>query len=291
MNIPFYYKSAVIFSMPETVEQALNVKSIAERISACGINLMVCQLTYEKLNVHQIDLSYFCSVHDCSETDFIISIGGDGTVLKASHYVELHNKPILAINAGRLGFLADICQDEIETVCQLIKQGNFFCEERSVLEVSILNKTYFALNEVAVHKQSLASLLTINTRINGEFLCSYWSDGLIVATPTGSTAYSLSLGGPIISPNTKAIVLNPIAPHTLSMRPLIIPDDSEITLSVSGRIKEYEVSFDSDQIILDKETDIIIKKSDTTVKFIKFEKSSYYSNLREKLKWGIDIRN
>lgn len=289
------YRTAILFSMPETNEQAQLVRFVSEKVLNHGFILKICSLTKEKLKNQGIDLPLRCSKDDLIEADFVISIGGDGTVLKASHHVELLNKPILAINAGRLGFLADINQCDIDDRLIDVKEGTFSIEERSVLQVNFqngtINELHLALNEISIHKQGRASLLTINTSINGEYLCSFWSDGIIIATPTGSTAYSLSIGGPIISPNTNALIINPIAPHTLSIRPIIIPDDSVIILSVSGRSKEYDISYDSDQIMMNTETDITIRKADYPVKFLKFDKSSYFSNLREKLNWGTDIRN
>ncbi len=295
MDPQIQYRTAIIFSMPETYEQAQLVRFVSEKVINNGFNLKICTLTIDKLRCHGIDLSSLYINAELYEVDFVISIGGDGTVLKASHHIDLLNKPILAVNAGRLGFLADINQCDIDAILLDVKQGSFCIEDRSVLQVNfqngLKNEQHLALNEISLHKQGRASLLTINTTINGEYLCSFWSDGIIIATPTGSTAYSLSLGGPIISPNTNALIINPIAPHTLSMRPIIIPDDSVIVLSVSGRSKEYDVSYDSDQIMMNTETDITIRKADYPVKFLKFDKSSYFSNLREKLNWGTDIRN
>ncbi len=289
------FNTVGIFSMPDTEEQAILIQRISERISASGIKVRICPFTEQKLNKLNYSIGHESIGATLDEIDFVISIGGDGTVLKASRFVGMQNKPILAINAGRLGFLADINIDEIDEIISDVKKETFTIEERSVLEVCFKcngnEEKHFALNEIAIHKQGLASLLTINTTINGEYLCSFWSDGIIVATPTGSTAYSLSLGGPIISPNTKALIINPIAPHTLSVRPIIIPDNSTINLSVTGRSTEYNISFDSDQILMNEETEITIKKANYPIKFLKFDRSSYFSTLREKLMWGTDIRN
>lgn len=295
MGTSNHFTTAGIFSMPETAEQAVLLEEILSKISASGVKVKICPLTEQKLNAINIPIKYDCIGTSIDNIDFIISIGGDGTVLKASRFVGMQNKPILAINAGRLGFLAGINIDEIEDIINDMKNGNFTIEERSVLEVKFKcngkEEKHFALNEIGIHKQGQASLLTIKTIINGEYLCSFWSDGIIIATPTGSTAYSLSLGGPIISPNTKALILNPIAPHTLSVRPIIITDDSIISMSVTGRSTEYDISFDSEQILMHAETEIIIKKADYCVKFLKLDRTSYFTTLREKLMWGTDIRN
>lgn len=289
------FKTVGIFSMPETVQQAILIQDISDKISAHGFEVILCPYTEHKLNILNFAINHQADQSNLDTIDLIISIGGDGTVLKASHYVGLLKKPILAINAGRLGFLADINLNEIDSILNEIKSNKFSIEERSVLEVSFIRdhkvEHHFALNEIAIHKQGDVSLLTINTTINGEYLCSFWSDGIIIATPTGSTAYSLSLGGPIISPNTNAMIINAIAPHTLSVRPIIIPDDSIVTISVTGRSTEYNITFDSDQILMHTETEITIKKADFTAKFLKFERSSYFATLREKLMWGTDIRN
>jgi NAD+ kinase len=229
--------------------------------------------------------------------DLFFSIGGDGTILKAITYVKELGIPIVGINAGRLGFLATIQKEKIAESINQILADKFVISERTVLslettpsnnEISQLN---FALNEIAVNRKNTTSMIKVETMVNNKYLTSYWSDGLIVATPTGSTGYSLSCGGPIIDPSTDSIVLTPIAPHNLNARPLVIPDSSTITLKVSGREKTYLVSMDSRIATLENETTLIIKKAAFTIKLVQLEGDSFIKTLRKKLLWGEDKRN
>ena len=229
--------------------------------------------------------------------DLFFSIGGDGTILKAITYVKDLGIPIVGINAGRLGFLATIQKEKITESLNQILADKFVISERSVLtietspandEISLLN---FALNEIAVNRKNTTSMIKVETMVNNKYLTSYWSDGLIVATPTGSTGYSLSCGGPIIDPSTDSIVLTPIAPHNLNARPLVIPDSSTVTLKVSGREKTFLVSMDSRIATLKNETTLIIKKAPFTIKLVQLEGDSFIKTLRKKLLWGEDKRN
>ncbi|AUS04832.1 NAD kinase [Pseudotamlana carrageenivorans] len=229
--------------------------------------------------------------------DFLVSIGGDGTILRAITFVKDIDIPIIGINTGRLGFLATIQVDVIESAMQNIIDGNYKISERSLLAVetspendaiSVMN---FALNEVAVSRKNTTSMITVETHLDGEYLTSYWSDGLILSTPTGSTGYSLSCGGPVITPSTNSFVLTPIAPHNLSARPLIIPDSTEVHLRVSGREENHLVSLDSRIATLDNGTLIKIKKADFKIKMIDLLDESFLITLRKKLLWGEDKRN
>ena len=229
--------------------------------------------------------------------DFFFSIGGDGTILKSVTFVRDLDIPIVGINSGRLGFLATIQKEKITESIQNILQGNFSISERSLLSIettpesSQIQPLNFALNEVAVNRKNTTSMIKVETLVNGEFLNSYWSDGLIVATPTGSTGYSLSCGGPVIDPSTNSLVITPIAPHNLNARPLVIPDNCVITLQVSGREENYLVSLDSRIATLDNETIITIKKSPFTIKLVQLLDDSFVKTLRKKLLWGEDKRN
>ncbi|MEC3905768.1 NAD kinase [Tamlana sp. 2201CG12-4] len=229
--------------------------------------------------------------------EFLISIGGDGTILRAITFVKDIDIPIIGINTGRLGFLATIQVDVIEHALQNIIDGNYKISERSLLSVETtpenadITGLNFALNEVAVSRKNTTSMITVETHLDGEYLTSYWSDGLIVSTPTGSTGYSLSCGGPVITPGTNSFVLTPIAPHNLSARPLIIPDSTEIQLRVSGREENHLVSLDSRIATLDNGTLIKIKKADFKIKMIDLLDESFLTTLRKKLLWGEDKRN
>lgn len=229
--------------------------------------------------------------------DFLISIGGDGTILRAITFVKDIDIPIIGINTGRLGFLATIQVDVIEQALQNIIDGKYKISERSLLTVETspenkdISSLSFALNEVAVSRKNTTSMITVETHLDGEYLTSYWSDGLIVSTPTGSTGYSLSCGGPVITPGTNSFALTPIAPHNLSARPLIIPDSTEIHLKVRGREESHLVSLDSRIATLENETLIKIKKADFKIKMIDLLDESFLTTLRKKLLWGEDNRN
>ncbi len=229
--------------------------------------------------------------------DHLISIGGDGTILRAVTLVKSLDIPIVGINTGRLGFLATIQVEDIEKAMQHIIDGRYKISERSLLsiETSPENKDItalnFALNEIAVSRKNTTSMITVETHLDGEYLTSYWSDGLIISTPTGSTGYSLSCGGPVITPGTTSFVLTPIAPHNLSARPLVIPDSTEIQLRVSGREEQHLVSLDSRIATLDNDTLIKIKKADFKIKMIDLLDESFLKTLRKKMLWGEDKRN
>ncbi len=229
--------------------------------------------------------------------DFLVSIGGDGTILRAITFVKDIDLPIIGINTGRLGFLATIQVDAIEGAIQNIIDGNYKISERSLLSIETtpenkdITSLNFALNEIAVSRKNTTSMITVETYLDGEYLTSYWSDGLIVSTPTGSTGYSLSCGGPVITPGTNSFALTPIAPHNLSARPLIIPDSTEIQLRVNGREENHLVSLDSRIATLDNGTVIKIKKADFKIKMIDLLDESFLTTLRKKLLWGEDKRN
>lgn len=225
---------------------------------------------------------------------FIISIGGDGTFLRASHLVAKSGIPLVGINYGRMGFLADIPEEELHEFVSKFINKQYKIEERSYIEISnpdSFGDKNYALNEISVYRKESSHLMTINTWIDDEFLGSFWADGIVVATPTGSTAYSLSLGGPIITPDSRNIIINAIAPHSLTVRPLVIPDTSVIKLQIEGRDNTYNISLDSKTCTCKPTDEIIIRKSKHTLKTIKIEGKSYFSTLRNKLMWGVDIRN
>ncbi|PHS67690.1 MAG: NAD kinase [Flavobacterium sp.] len=229
--------------------------------------------------------------------DFFLSIGGDGTLLKSVTYVRDLGIPIIGINTGRLGFLATIQKEEITKSLSQILNGNYFISERSLLSISTSPKIdeiiplNFALNEIAVNRKNTTSMIKIETEVNGKHLTSYWSDGLIVSTPTGSTGYSLSCGGPVIEPNTNSFVITPIAPHNLNARPLVIPDNYTVTLKVSGRGKSHLVSLDSRIATIKNNTTITIKKASFCIKLVQLSEDSFIKTLRKKLLWGEDKRN
>ena len=231
---------------------------------------------------------------DRFEADMVISLGGDGTFLKAASHVGRKGIPILGINTGRLGFLADISPEEMEETFDEIHRQHYRTEERSVLQLKCdhpnLMKEPCALNEIAVLKRDSSSMISIRATVSGSLLTTYQADGLIIATPTGSTAYSLSVGGPIIAPDSKAIALTPVAPHSLNMRPIVICDDREITLDVESRSHNFLVAIDGRSESCRENTRLTISKADYTVKVVKRYDHHFFDTLRNKMMWGADIR-
>ncbi len=229
--------------------------------------------------------------------DLLISIGGDGTILRAITFVRDFSIPIVGINTGRLGFLATIQTDEIETAIEHILAGNYKTSERTLLKVEThptctsLKGTNFALNEITVSRKNTTSMITVETHLNDDYLTSYWADGLITSTPTGSTGYSLSCGGPVITPDTNSLVLTPIAPHNLNARPLVIPDDTTVRLKVNGREDQHLLSLDSRIITLSNATVITIKKANFTITMVELLNENFIDTLRQKMLWGEDKRN
>lgn len=229
--------------------------------------------------------------------DLLISVGGDGTILRAITFVRDLGIPIVGINTGRLGFLATIQMDEIESAMVAILKGDYKISERSLLSVSTeptnndIVETHFALNEIALSRKNTTSMITVETHLNDEYLTSYWADGLILSTPTGSTGYSLSCGGPVIAPDANNFALTPIAPHNLSARPLIIPDNTIVTLRVDGREDQFLMSLDSRIVTLPNTTTVTVRKAKFVIKMVELLDQTFLSTLRKKLLWGEDRRN
>lgn len=231
---------------------------------------------------------------DIFDLDVAISLGGDGTFLRTAARVNRQNIPILGINTGRLGFLADVGSTDVEDTLEELFKHYYKVEERILLRLETESRAYkgynYALNEVAVLKRDTSSMITIHTSLNGEYLTSYQADGLVIATPTGSTAYSMSVNGPIILPQDNSIVLSPVAPHSLNVRPLVIPNDFEITLGVESRNRTFLISLDGRSEIFPAGIQLKISKADYTTKVIKRYNHTFYETLREKLMWGADVR-
>lgn len=239
----------------------------------------------------------FSSYNDLDKSiDMMITIGGDGTLLRSITYIRDLGIPIIGINTGRLGFLATLNQELLNIELKKILKGEFDVKERSLLEVSVDNNDNFsdfnfALNEVSVGRKNTTSMIEIKTMLDGEYLNTYWADGLIVSTPTGSTGYSLSCGGPIMTPSSQTFSITPIAPHNLNARPLVISDEIKIELSVEGREKSHLLSLDSQIISLENNVKIKIKKANYKIKLASINNNSFYKTLRNKLLWGEDRRN
>lgn len=232
-----------------------------------------------------------------SSFDILISIGGDGTILRAATLVRDSGVAILGINAGRLGFLATVQKDNIAAFLQFIIDKKYSISKRTLLSLSCVPENEaikdlnFAVNEISVSRKETTSMITIETYLNNEYLNSYWADGLIIATPTGSTGYSMSCGGPILTPNVQSLVITPIAPHNLNARPLVVKDETEIRLKVSGRDDQFLVSLDSRLFSLDNDTVLFIKKSPFEINMVEIPDATFLETLRNKLFWGEDRRN
>ena len=252
----------------------------------------------QEKNIVKNDYPSFSSYAELdSNFEALISIGGDGTILKAATFIRDKNIPIIGINAGRLGFLATVQYENIEPLLQKVIQKEYIISKRSLLSVRT-NPEYdnfkeldFALNEVTVARKDTTSMITIDTSLNNEYLTSYWADGLIVSTPTGSTGYSLSCGGPVLTPEVASFVVTPMAPHNLNARPLVITDDTEITLKVSGREEQFLISLDSRIAAVSIDTTVYIKKASFTLSIIEFKEETFLTTIRKKLLWGADKRN
>jgi len=273
------------------------LKTLAQK----DIEVVIEENFYNLIKLNNFPEKEYQTFNDYSDLDnsfkVMLTVGGDGTFLRAVTFVRDLNIPILGINIGRLGFLATIQKENISEAINLLLTRQYKIEERSLLSVSIgqnnseLSDINFALNEISVSRRNSTSMITVQTYLDDEYLTSYWADGLIVSTPTGSTGYSLSCGGPVITPNTKSFVLTPIAPHNLNARPLVIPDDTNIKLKIIAREKQALLSLDSRTIAIDNETEIFIKKSPFTLKTIQLSQQTFLKTLREKLLWGEDKRN
>ena len=232
---------------------------------------------------------------DISKIELFLSIGGDGTLLETVSHIGRHQIPILGINTGRLGFLATISREETEKSLELVLQGRYVLDKRTVLRLESGNDVFgrlnFALNDFTIVKKDTSSMITIHTYIDGEFLNSYWADGIIVATPTGSTGYSLSCGGPLIFPRSGNFVITPVSPHNLTVRPIIMADGAEVSFQIEGRSKKFLVSLDSRIATVDSTVQLRVKKADFTVNLVQLEGQHYFKTLRQKLNWGLDVRN
>jgi NAD+ kinase len=293
MKIAIYGQSADIISKNIFLE-LLSISN-SENI------ILLIEKKYNSILLKKSKISHnhklFSSYEDLDNTvDLMITIGGDGTLLRSITFVRDLGIPIIGINTGRLGFLATLNQELLNIELKKILKGEFNVEERSLIEVNIDNNNdfsdfNFALNEVSVGRKNTTSMIEIKTTLNGEYLNTYWADGLIVSTPTGSTGYSLSCGGPIMTPSSQTFSITPIAPHNLNARPLVISDEIKIELSVEGREESHLLSLDSRINSLKNNVKIKIKKANYKIKLASFQNNSFYKTLRSKLLWGEDRRN
>lgn len=285
-----------IFGSEHQVERLNVIKRLFEKLHALEAEIFVEARFYTFLSdafgfePGIVDLL----TEDEFSLDLALSVGGDGTFLRTAARINKQDIPILGINTGRLGFLADVGSNEIEDTLDEIFKNYYKVEERTLLRLHTDDRAFrgynYALNEIAILKRDSSSMISMHTFLNGEYLTTYQADGLVIATPTGSTAYSMSVNGPIIVPQSNSVVLSPVAPHSLNVRPLVIPDSDIITLRVESRNKYFLISLDGRSEIFPSGIELRVSKADYTTKVIKRYNHTFYQTLREKLMWGADVR-
>jgi NAD+ kinase len=292
MNVAIYSQKVNRHNLPY-------FKEIIDIFNDFGWNPVFEKELKEQL-VAKMDLSAtadeFSSHQDFhSGIDLTMSIGGDGTFIKSVGFIRDSGVPILGINTGRLGFLANISKDQIQQTMEQVKAKNYDFQKRSLLRIqteeNIFGEDNFALNELTLQKKDTASMITVHASLDNKYLNSYWADGLIVSTPTGSTAYNLSCGGPIITPGCQVHILTPIAPHNLNVRPVVVPDHMPITLKIEGRDRKCLISLDGVSKNIRQDEEIIVTKAEFMINVVKFESNNFLDTIGNKMMWGIDARN
>ena len=286
-----------LFGNEYQAKKSASIQKILSCLSAKKADIYIDRTFYEFLTEGQHLSIDGALVFDGSafDADYVISMGGDGTFLKAASRVSDKQIPIIGVNMGRLGFLADVLPSEIESMLEDIFMGHFTLENHAVIQIETdgepLQGSPYALNDIAILKRDNASMISIRTHINDEYLVTYQADGLIVSTPTGSTAYSLSNGGPVIAPQSGNLCLTPVAPHSLNIRPIVISDDAVVTLTVESRSHNFLVAVDGRSEKLKEGTRVTIRRAPYDIRVVKKRGKRYFSTLREKMMWGSDMRN
>lgn len=273
------------------------VSKLFKKLEELNIETIVYKPYFQYLTINSVinkPLSTFTSHTEIKNVDYLLSIGGDGTLLETIYLVRNSGVPILGINTGRLGFLANVYKEDIEPALESLKKKKFRIDKRAMLKLetpgNLFGDVNYALNEITIMKKD-SNMVTIHAYVNGEFLNSYWADGLIISTPTGSTAYSLSCGGPIVLPESENFLITPIAAHNLNVRPLVLSDKNEITLKIEGRSPNYLLSLDSRSEVIDSSVELTIKKEKFHINLIRLENQNFFTTIRAKLMWGLDKRN
>ncbi len=276
-----------------------HIQLLFQKLNECKAELLIYEPFYhflkQKLQINSSAKTFNSHTDINGKVDYMLSVGGDGTFLETLAFVRNSGIPILGINTGRLGFLANVAKTEINSAIDTLSQKKYSIEKRTLLSlaapINLFGEVNYGLNELTLLKKDSSSMITIHTYINGDYLNSYFADGLIIATPTGSTAYSLSCGGPLVMPGSQNFVITPIAPHNLNVRPLVISDSSVITLKVEGRSSHYLVSLDSRSEVIDASIELKIQKADFYANLIQLENQNFFNTMRNKLLWGLDKRN
>ena len=275
------------------------VQLFFEELEKEGIQPVIFNEYYDKLIRHltlPANSTTFSHHSELSgDIDFLISLGGDGTLLDTVTLVRDKNLPVVGINFGRLGFLASIGRDEVSEAVKALARRSYVIEKRALIHldsnIPLFNDVPYALNEFAIHKRDIAPMIKIHTYINGELLNTYWADGLILATPTGSSGYSLSCGGPVVFPESGSLVLTPIAPHNLNVRPIVIPDNTIVSFEVESRADEIICALDSRREWVDKNVLLAVRKENFSINLVRLNENNFLQTLRNKLSWGLDKRN
>lgn len=288
-----------IYSRVFEQNQKEDVQRLFQELQANRIEPVLYKDFYEQVQpvIHwEQPPALFHSSADLDESfDCLISLGGDGTLLDTVTLVRDKSIPLLGINFGRLGFLASIGKEELESAVASLVKHTFVTDERTLLHLDsnepLFGETPYALNELAIHKLDTSSMIKIHTYLNGAFLNTYWADGLIVATPTGSTGYSLSCNGPVVFPDSGSFVITPVAPHNLNVRPIVVPDNNVISFEVEGRTDSFLCTLDSRKEIVNKQVQLAVKKEEFTVNLVRLNENNFLQTLRNKLSWGLDRRN
>ena len=286
-----------VFGSEYNEDKSLVIKSLFSKLEESGADVFVQSSFYDFMNEAYSYSPEISGIIDnyTFDLDVALSIGGDGTFIRTALQIEKQKIPILGINTGRLGFLADVASNQIDEALEELFRGEYKVEERALLRLNTEGHIYsgynYALNEIAILKRDTSSMITIHTFLNSEYLTSYQADGLVVATPTGSTAYSMSVNGPILLPQNRNFILSPVAPHSLNVRPIVIPDDFTITLNVESRTKSFLVSLDGRSEDFPAGISLKINKANFQTRVIKRFNQTFYQTLRDKLMWGVDRRS
>lgn len=288
-----------VYGRPVNVSQISFAENVLKILATSGCSVIIHKQYYEFLKSELKNIASF-PVFETNEdligkADFLFSIGGDGTLLDTVLLVKDSNIPIAGVNAGRLGFLSSISKENISNAVEALSKGHYSVEARTLLKVEsnhpVFNGNNIALNDFTIHKMETSSMIKIHTYLNGEYLNSYWADGLIIATPTGSTGYSMSCGGPIIVPQSESFVITPIAPHNLNVRPIIVSDKNVVSLEVEGRSQNFMATLDSRSATIDSSFQLAVRKESYSVNLVRLSNENFLGTLRSKLNWGLDSRN
>ncbi len=283
-----------------TAEKAAFLQQLIEKLEQEGVKLCIYAKFWESIKSLislEKEVSVFSKHQDLveREADFLFSIGGDGTLLDTISLIRDSGIPVLGINLGRLGFLSSVPKDKVQYAIDAVLAGEYSYDQRALIKVEgekpLFGEVNYALNELTIHKSEAHSMLTVNVSVDGEVLNTYWADGLLLATPTGSTAYSMSCGGPIVTPNANNFIITPIASHNLTVRPVVIPDESVITVEVLGRSHIYNLGLDSRYIEMEEPVKLRITKEQFKINLLRLQNEAFFDTIRKKLNWGLDNRN